>query len=328
MTTDSVTFNTAIGVTALASANPSGSLKNTAMGYQALNGLTTGGSCTAVGASALSANITGSSNTVMGVGSLDANIWGDFNVAIGDNALGTVVTGTNNIGIGSFAGNGLIGNNSSNICIGSTGVAADNNTLRIGAATGTGAGQLNSAFISGIYGVTATSADQMVVMNSSNQLGTQAISSGGITGSESFRAYLNTTQSNATGDGTTVNPVPFDTTEVNTNSNFNTGTGVWTCPATGLYSMSVSIYITGTSTGCSNFQFTLVETGGSSYQLAAINYENVVITGGALQFNTNVVALLTSGRTSQISLTGHFGTKTLTIASGLGFTWWSGYRIT
>jgi len=74
-----------------------------------------------------------------------------------------------------MAGNSYSSGTASNIVIGynCTGSGSDNNTLRIGNATGTGAGNLNAAFISGIRGITTGSADAIAVLIDSNgQLGT------------------------------------------------------------------------------------------------------------------------------------------------------------
>jgi hypothetical protein len=96
LTTDSVTFNTAVGVTTLASANPPGALRNTAMGYQALNALTTGDDNTAVGTSSLTANTTEIQNTAVGVNVLTTNTTGNYNTSVGYSSLSANTTGFNN----------------------------------------------------------------------------------------------------------------------------------------------------------------------------------------------------------------------------------------
>ena len=72
---------------------------NTAVGFQALYGDTTGIMNTAVGANALLANTTGSVNTAVGFHALGDNTIGNFNIALGFNA-GFVLTGDYNIAIG------------------------------------------------------------------------------------------------------------------------------------------------------------------------------------------------------------------------------------
>lgn len=60
------------------------------------------------------------------------------------------------------------------------------------------------------------------------------------TSQPAFFAYLNTSGSNVTGDGT-VYTIPFNATLFDQNSNFNTGTGVFTAPVTGKYMINVTI---------------------------------------------------------------------------------------
>ncbi|HWY24998.1 MAG TPA: tail fiber domain-containing protein, partial [Nevskia sp.] len=77
-------------------------------------------------------------------------------------------TGSNNIGLGASAGMNL-GSGSNNIDIGSAGLAADGNTIRIGTA-----GTQTAAYIAGISGVTVTGVP--VLVSSTGQLGVQTSS--------------------------------------------------------------------------------------------------------------------------------------------------------
>ncbi len=156
-------YNTAIGSAAL-SANTSGD-NNTACGGFALSSNTVGSFNTAIGLQALLNNTSGSENTAGGLGALYWNKDGSFNTANGVDALFNNASGNNNTAFGSYAlffntnGNNNTGigynallfnrsgsNNialgyqaaynittgSSNIDIGNEGLAADNNTIRIG----------------------------------------------------------------------------------------------------------------------------------------------------------------------------------------------------
>jgi hypothetical protein len=90
-------------------------------------------------------------NTGIGDGSLMNISSGQVNTACGSGALDSTTSGSFNIGLGALAGDLLQGADSSNILIGNNvGVAADNNTIRIGA-MGVGAGQQNQAFMAGIW---------------------------------------------------------------------------------------------------------------------------------------------------------------------------------
>jgi len=56
-----------------------------------------------------------------------------------------------------------------------------------------------------------------------------------------FFAYKDSTTANATGDGT-VYPVVFNVEAYDLTSSYNTGTGVFTAPKTGTYSLSSSVF--------------------------------------------------------------------------------------
>ena len=126
----------------------------------------------------------GSDNTLVGAGSGSGNVENDntlvgynagasafemqYNVALGSNALHNNVEARWNVCIGYNAGTAFAGE-ASNILINNTGSTVTNNTLYIGAGTGTGAQELNAAYISGIQGISVTGA--AVIVSSGNQLG-------------------------------------------------------------------------------------------------------------------------------------------------------------
>jgi hypothetical protein len=140
---------------------------NTGNGAGALYANTYGGSNTATGVQALTANSGGSNNTAVGNLALLANTLGNMNTASGVAALRANTTGSSNIGIGYNAGTNLT-TGSNNIDIGHDGVAAESNTIRIGAAA-----NQTRAFIAGIRGATTGATDAIAVFVDSNgQLGT------------------------------------------------------------------------------------------------------------------------------------------------------------
>ena len=194
--------NTVVGFSAGAGANGGAAGHgNTALGWSALELVSSGNYNVAVGREALRFNSTGSSNVAVGYGALDRNSTGVGNAAVGENALysnlgsyncsfgfealanldgssasnnigigkGALVlllTGSNNIAVGKEAGKSLTGSESNNIHIGHTGVTGESAVIRIGtAATHT------NAFIAGISGVTSTDG-AAVYINASGQLGT------------------------------------------------------------------------------------------------------------------------------------------------------------
>jgi hypothetical protein len=155
---------------------------NTGLGYNALFSNSTGAGNTATGAFALSANAggnantatgdgalqfnTGSNNTATGAFALQMNTGGANNVAFGDGAL-QFATGSNaNIAIGTAAGSAYTtGTESSNICIGNSGVASDFTVIRIGSVQ-------TKAFLAGVHGVTTGGTAIPVLIDGNGQLGT------------------------------------------------------------------------------------------------------------------------------------------------------------
>jgi hypothetical protein len=169
-------FNTANGVSALYF-NTTGS-NNTATGWESLYSNTEGVGNTANGVRALLSNATGSYNTATGLHALYSNT-GSFNTAngvsalesntegIGNTAVGYEAllqnTGSGNIALGYRAGFDLTAGNS-NIYIGSSGVPAEENTIRIGS-------DQTTTFIKGISATPLVGAVLPVVAATSGQLG-------------------------------------------------------------------------------------------------------------------------------------------------------------
>jgi hypothetical protein len=93
--------NTAIGWFALGSASLAAGSDNTAVGNLALaNNQAAGLVNTAVGSVALTANTTGTRNTAVGFAALNANISGSFNTAVGQECLANQTTGSQNTAVG------------------------------------------------------------------------------------------------------------------------------------------------------------------------------------------------------------------------------------
>jgi hypothetical protein len=160
--------NTAVGYQALMSNTGDNANDNTAVGYQALisniGSMFGGDKNTAVGSNALRAN-TGFGNTAIGYYAMSGNTTGTNNTVIGVNALvaASNTSGSNNIAIGNSAAF-FVSNGSNNIHIGSVGASGDNSTIRIG-----DQGYQTAFVAGGIYGVAPGGVP--VVINSSGQLG-------------------------------------------------------------------------------------------------------------------------------------------------------------
>jgi hypothetical protein len=180
--------NTAVGTAALL--NNDGDT-NTAVGAFALNQNTTGAGHRAVGFGALRNNIAGAFNTVpsetvptglggntaVGADALLTNTSGNGNTAVGAVALFNNDTGFVNTAIGASAGFLITGD--FNICIGAgvSGVAGENNTIRIGDNLSDTQGD-SACYIGGIFNQFIDPAsDTIVGIDATGKLGTAVPSS-------------------------------------------------------------------------------------------------------------------------------------------------------
>jgi hypothetical protein len=187
---DNPPYRTALGYNALNSDTGSNAgLYNTALGYEALYGNTTGERNTATGEWALFVNTLGNYNTATGNYALLQNTTGSYNAATGATALYSNTTGNYNTATGMYAlfnnqaggWNTAVGyqagynaGRSDNIFLGSQvqGTAADVNTMRLGLPFDGTHGQ-NQTFIAGIYGTALPPGSFVpVYINAAGQLGT------------------------------------------------------------------------------------------------------------------------------------------------------------
>lgn len=156
---------------------------NTAIGTQSMQDCIDGVFNTAVGDTSLATNAHGIRNVAIGSSALQ-RVEGSDNVAVGTTAAQNLLTGSTNISIGDGSGTQWSTSESSNIAIGSVGVAADNHVIRIGT-TGAGSGQQNQCFIAGIDGVNVGSTAKVITLGTAgtaDKLGTATIAAGsGIT---------------------------------------------------------------------------------------------------------------------------------------------------
>ncbi len=105
---------------------------NTGLGANVMSGVTSGAYNVGVGSSALTTLTSGVTNTAIGA------------------LAGAYLNGSGNILLGKEAGVSYVGTESYNICIGNSGTAGESNKIRIGGAYGTGSGQQDTAYITGI----------------------------------------------------------------------------------------------------------------------------------------------------------------------------------
>jgi hypothetical protein len=152
---------------------------NTIIGLDAGDASITGVQNTALGQTALGHVTSSSFNTALGQVALNALTTGNgTNTAVGQHSLSNLTTGSGNSVLGQGTGNSYTTNESSNVLINSVGVIGDNNTLRIGGATGSGNQQLNKAFIQGISGNTVSNPQVVMINSATGQLGSAATGGG------------------------------------------------------------------------------------------------------------------------------------------------------
>jgi trimeric autotransporter adhesin len=163
--------NTFLGLTT-GNTTLSGS-NNTAVGFGAGVAATTASNMVAIGYQAAAAVTTLSAGTVVGhlAGTALTGSSSGFNTIVGQSCVLSATTGVQrNSVFGEGTATGWTTNATDNIYIGGNITnASESNVLRIGVGTGTSSYQINSAFISGITGITVTGT--AVLVSSTNQLG-------------------------------------------------------------------------------------------------------------------------------------------------------------
>ena len=151
-------YNTAVGCMALWSVRFVGydegyghGSANTALGYEAIKKVTTGGWNVGVGVQTMYENSTGSENSTLGAQSLFSNTTGNKNIAVGNAALRASTTGSYNVAVGAGA---LITNTTGNY------------NIAIGHEADTKKNNFTNAIAIG-YRATATASNQVRIGNNS-----------------------------------------------------------------------------------------------------------------------------------------------------------------
>ncbi len=355
----SVTFSGS-GTTMLL--NMTDSFNNTFVGINSGNTTVSFTNNSAYGTGSLSAVSTGQNNTAMGASSMASLVSGDFNCGLGQ-TFQSMVSGDHNIGLGYGAGLSMDGGSdnfivgtfplyyagnytsteSANICINNQGVTGDNHVIRIGT-TGSGTAQQNSCYIAGIDGVDLSTAT--LVTESSDQLGTTVLTAGtnititpgagtltidasGGGSTVMFHAFLDTSVTNVTGDGT-VYTIPYNATLINTGSGFNTGTGEFTAPNTGFYSFCVNMYLQNILPADTiGYAYIDVNAGALQYFFIDANFASMTDINGNFAINASNYLPLTAGDvvTIQFAVVGVMKTVGMAGAATSAATSFSGFQV-
>ena len=322
--------NTILGSGAGVSSNTA--IQCTALGANALASITDDDTQVAIGYAALQTANDGSGNVGVGAYALNALQAGGDNTAVGAHAGITLASGNFNTMLGYFAGTAYTGAESSNLLISNVGVASESNTIRIGT-QGNGNAEQNACYVAGISGVSVSNQQVVTIDTTTGQLGSQATPATQFP-QMIFSARLANNASDVTGDGTTY-PIVYDTVDINVGSAYNSGTGVFTIPATGYYIFYSGIVMSSLNASHTSANFTALDSAastGSPYWLGnpyvISEGSNLGLTGTSL---TNGSYASGDTVTNNITVTG--GTKTVLLvggASGAGgnaYNFWTCMRI-
>ena len=141
-----------------------------------------------------------------------------------------------------------------------------------------------------------------------------------------FSAYLNPTVTNVTGDNTAYTII-FDNTFFDTTSSFNTGTGVYTFPATGTYLMTAGISVQNISATHLSGTSQIVTTA-RNYRIANVSWFAVSTSGATYYVVGSAIVDATAGDTASVVITVNGASKTINIEGSTGpVTRFQGYKL-
>lgn len=141
--------------------------------------------------------------------------------------------------------------------------------------------------------------------------------------SSSFRVTTSVNGANITGDATAAILI-FDSASHNTGSHYDTSTGKYTAPATGLYQFNVSVLYQGFTLATHTDVNTYFIRAGAASESILLEYDNstVAVTQSFVTHSGSMTVSLTSGDTFWVRVAVSSGTKTVDVSG-----WFSGFRV-
>lgn len=133
-----------------------------------------------------------------------------------------------------------------------------------------------------------------------------------------FSAFLSTDVANATGDGTVVSPIPFDSTSYNVGSNFNTSTFTFTAPVSGIYCFITMIGLTGLTSSHTVIQPRLLFSINPAIDQLQLNAGTVRDLNTNLTISSTSLVSLALNETVTLSIAVYNGTKVVSLTGGTG----------
>lgn len=296
--------------------NVTDSNQNTILGNGSGNLTLSGNSNCGYGYQVLQSLTSGIQNFSGGYDGMQLATSATANCGVGTNNLNKLLTGIYNLAAGTGAGSNYTTNESSNILFNNPGTITESNTLRIGAANGTGNQELSKVFICGINGNTASSPRLVTIDTSTNQLAVMTVPSipsfplsvaNGGTGDSSFTAYAP-----ICGGTTTTGNLQQATTGFSTSGYVLTSTGASSLPSFQANSTFSSVVIqvidtTGTYTPTSGMKWCSVVCiggggGGGGCDTPASFAGSCGGGGGAGGYTSNVYSAATIGASQSVTI--------------------------
>lgn len=193
--------------------------------------------------------------------------------------------------------------------------------------------EINSSASNAITGAGTVNYGGLVFTNSANTITASTtvgyVNRPGITRSSqqpAFQAYLGSTASNVTGDGTAYSVV-YDTKAYDQNTNFNTGTGVFVAPYAGVYNFNCTLYLSGVTVLDTTLNLKFRNVTASADYYTVIDNLGASIVGGVYMTSCSQHIQCASGDNVIVNVLVNGSTKTVSLLGGAGINTFSGYLV-